>query len=62
MDRYYKTGEKINGYSILKVIGEGRYGIVYLAANDKREKRVIKQLKKICLRILEKNYFMKRRY
>lgn len=46
MDRYYKTGERINGYSILKIIGEGRYGIVYLAVNDKHEKCVIKQLKK----------------
>ncbi|WP_234121419.1 protein kinase family protein [Clostridium hydrogenum] len=46
MDRYYKTGEKINGYSILKIIGEGRYGIAYLASNSKYEKCVIKQLKK----------------
>lgn len=45
MDRYYKTGEKVNGYSILKIIGEGRYGIAYLAINDKRKKCVIKQLK-----------------
>ena len=57
MDRYYKTGEKINGYSILKVIGEGRYGIVYLAANDKREKRVIKQLKKNMLKDTRKKLF-----
>lgn len=46
MDRYYKTGEKINGCSILKIIGEGRYGIAYLAVNDKFQKCVIKQLKK----------------
>lgn len=49
MDRYYKTGEKINGYSILKIIGEGRYGIAYLAVNDKDKKCVIKQLKKAML-------------
>ncbi|MBV7272402.1 protein kinase [Clostridium sp. PL3] len=49
MDRYYKTGEKINGYSILKIIGEGRYGIAYLAVNDKYEKCVIKQLKQAML-------------
>jgi len=46
MDKYYKTGEKVNGYSILKIIGEGRYGIAYLAVDDKQQKSVIKQLKK----------------
>lgn len=45
MDKYYKVNEKVNGYSILKVIGEGRYGIAYLAMNNKYEKCVIKQLK-----------------
>lgn len=46
MDRYYEFEEKVNGYSILKIIGEGRYGISYLAVDDKGEKCVIKQLKK----------------
>ncbi|BCN29388.1 serine/threonine protein kinase [Anaeromicropila herbilytica] len=45
MDQYYKLREIIHGYSILKILGEGRYGIVYLAINDKKEKCVIKQLK-----------------
>ena len=45
MDKYYKSKEKVNGYSILKIIGEGRYGIVYLAIDDKYQKCVIKQLK-----------------
>lgn len=45
MDRYYNINEIVNGYSIIKVIGEGRYGIAYLAINDKGEKFVIKQLK-----------------
>lgn len=45
MDKYYSTNEIVNGYSILDVIGEGRYGIAYLAINDKYEKCVIKQLK-----------------
>lgn len=46
MDLYYKRDEVVNGYSIVKVIGEGRYGIAYLAVNEKLEKCVIKQLKK----------------
>lgn len=46
MDRYYKTNDMVNDYTILKTIGKGRYGIVYLAENEKKEKCVIKQLKK----------------
>lgn len=46
MDKYYKNSEIVNGYSVLNIIGEGRYGIVYLAINDKGEKFIIKQLKK----------------
>jgi len=46
MDKYYKIKEVVSGYSILKILGEGRYGIVYLATNDKYEKCVIKQFKK----------------
>ncbi len=45
MDKYYRVGEKVNGYSIKKYIGDGRFGIAYLAVNDKYEKCVIKQLK-----------------
>lgn len=45
MDKYYKKKDVVNGYSILKAIGEGRYGIVYLAINEKDERCVIKQLK-----------------
>jgi serine/threonine-protein kinase len=45
MDQYFKINEKVNGYSILKLLGEGRYGIVYLAVNDNKEHCVIKQLK-----------------
>ncbi|NRT87089.1 hypothetical protein [Clostridium beijerinckii] len=62
MDRYYNINEIINGYSIIKVIGEGRYGIAYLAINDKGEKFVIKQLKEDMLEKLEKNCSMKRKY
>lgn len=57
MDRYYKTGEKVNGYSVLKMIGKGRYGIAYLAINDKHEKCVIKQLKKDMLQDTRKKLF-----
>jgi len=46
MDEYYKAKEIVNGYTVLKVIGEGRYGIAYLAINKKDEKCVIKQLKR----------------
>ena len=45
MDRYYEANEKVSGYSVLKLLGEGRYGIVYLAENDKKQKCIIKQLK-----------------
>ncbi|SFA81349.1 protein kinase domain-containing protein [Clostridium frigidicarnis] len=57
MDKYYRVKEIVNGYSILKIIGEGRYGIVYLAINDKGEKCVIKQLKKEMLRQTRKKLF-----
>lgn len=50
MDRYFKAQDVVNGYSILDFIGEGRYGIVYLAENEKGEKCVIKQLKKKTLK------------
>lgn len=45
MNKYYKLYDTVQGYSIREIIGEGRYGIVYLAINDKYEKCVIKQLK-----------------
>lgn len=50
MDKYYKIGEKVNSYSILKLLGEGRYGIAYLAVNDNDEKCVVKQLKQEILK------------
>ncbi|WP_324823730.1 protein kinase domain-containing protein [Sinanaerobacter sp. ZZT-01] len=57
LNRYYKINETVNGYSILKTIGEGRYGIVYLAINDKDEKCIIKQLKKEMLEETRKKLF-----
>lgn len=61
MDEYYKVKDAVNGYSVLKIIGEGRYGIAYLAVNDKNEKCVIKQLKSEMLeRKREKIYHEKK--
>lgn len=45
MDKYFEKNEGINGYYIQKKIGEGRYGIAYLAINNNNEKCVVKQLK-----------------
>ncbi|WP_097004192.1 protein kinase family protein [Lacrimispora amygdalina] len=50
MDKYYQPGESLNGYTILNKIGEGRYGIVYLAENSNLKKCIIKQLKKDTLK------------
>jgi serine/threonine-protein kinase len=57
MNRYYQIGEMIKGYSIIKVVGEGRYGIAYLAANSKGEHCVVKQLKKEMLEETRKKLF-----
>jgi serine/threonine protein kinase len=46
MDIYFKVNERVNGYTILKVLGEGRFGIAYLAMNDRNQKCVVKQLKR----------------
>lgn len=45
MDKYYNPGEIISGYSIIKIIGHGRYGIVYLVENENFERYILKQLK-----------------
>ncbi|WP_250675611.1 protein kinase family protein [Paraclostridium ghonii] len=45
MDKYYRKNEIINGYTIVNLIGQGRYGIVYLGENENSQKCVIKQLK-----------------
>lgn len=45
MDKYYSPNENIKEYYIVRAIGEGRYGIAYLAENNQKEKYVIKQLK-----------------
>lgn len=57
MDYYYKPGEKVEGLSILKIIGEGRYGIAYLAVNSQGTAYVIKQLKKKMLKTTRDKLF-----
>ena len=50
MDKYFNPKDIIDGYSIIKMIGQGRYGIVYLAENYNKEKFIVKQLKKDMLK------------
>lgn len=57
MDKYLKKNSKVKGYTIIKLIGEGRYGIAYLAVNDEGEKYVIKQLKKKMLKETREKLF-----
>eukprot|EP00828_Plagiopyla_frontata_P030741 TRINITY_DN402_c0_g1_i12.p6 TRINITY_DN402_c0_g1~~TRINITY_DN402_c0_g1_i12.p6 ORF type:complete len:206 (+),score=35.29 TRINITY_DN402_c0_g1_i12:960-1577(+) len=57
MDKYFKIKDVVNGYSILKIIGEGRYGIAYLAIDEKNEKCVLKQLKRDMLKQTRKKLF-----
>lgn len=45
MDKLYEFGEKVNGYSVIEFLGDGRYGIVYLGENADHKKVIIKQLK-----------------
>lgn len=44
-DIYYKKNEVVKGYTIIKIIGAGRYGIAYLAKGENGKLVVIKQLK-----------------
>lgn len=57
MDKLFKKGEIVEGYSIKNIIGQGRYGIAYLAVNDKGEKCVVKQLKEDMLEETRKKLF-----
>ena len=58
MDKYFKIGDIVNGYHIIKKIGQGKYGIAYLGMNIYGEKCVIKQLKKDMLEILNSRKFI----
>ena len=42
MDKYFKKNSKVQGYTIIKLIGEGRYGIAYLAMNQSIAKLTLK--------------------
>lgn len=44
-DKVYSPSDKIGEYTILKVLGEGRFGICYLANKDEKL-YIVKQLKK----------------
>lgn len=57
MDKYYKKNQSVDGVAVLKKLGEGRYGITYLATNQNTEKVVIKQLKKEMLEETRKKLF-----
>jgi serine/threonine-protein kinase len=56
-DEYYKIDEMIDGYLIRKIVGEGRYGIVYLAEDKNKDKFIIKQLKSEMLKQTQKKLF-----
>ena len=45
-DKYYLENDQMVGYTIKEMLGEGQYGIVYLAVDKDDKKYVIKQLKK----------------
>ncbi len=49
-DKYYEENDTIGGYTILRLLGEGRYGIVYLGLDVKNNTCVVKQLKKNTLK------------
>lgn len=57
MDKYYKINQSVAGYKVLQKIGEGRYGITYLAKNKQDQKVVIKQLKKDMLKETKEKLF-----
>ncbi|MDA8235113.1 MAG: protein kinase family protein [Clostridia bacterium] len=44
-DKVFNPGEKIDEYTVLRLIGEGRFGICYLVTQDGQQ-FIVKQLKK----------------
>ncbi|AWI05150.1 protein kinase family protein [Clostridium drakei] len=52
-DKIYLPGEQIDKYTIVKIIGEGRYGICYLVSNNNKN-YILKQLKKEMLKKIGK--------
>lgn len=57
MDKYFKKHQSVNGYTVKKRLGEGRYGIAYLVTNEQSEKFVMKQLKNKMLKETQKKLF-----
>ncbi|WP_042274163.1 protein kinase family protein [[Clostridium] dakarense] len=57
MDKHYSPGDNINQYSIIKIIGEGRYGIAYLVEDLNLNKYVLKQLKNDMVEAKRKKLF-----
>ena len=51
MDKYFNRNDIVNGYKIVTMIGQGRYGIAYLAINKFGQKCVVKQLRNEMLKI-----------
>ena len=45
-DSYYRENDAIDDYTIRGILGEGRYGIVYLAVDGENKEYVVKQFKK----------------
>lgn len=60
MENYYKVNDRVNGYLVRKIIGEGRYGIAYLVTNDQNEQYVLKQIKKSRIKRPMKIYSMRK--
>lgn len=56
-NEYFKKHQTVKGYKVLKILGEGRYGIAYLAVNEQQDKVVIKQLKNEMLERSRKKLF-----
>lgn len=45
-DSYYRENDAIDDYTIRGILGEGRYGIVYLAVDGENKEYIVKQFKK----------------
>ena len=56
-DHYYEENARINGYTIKQLLGEGRYGIVYLALDEENNKCVIKQRKQNTMKENKNKWF-----
>lgn len=55
MDKYFLKGQMIENYKLVKLLGQGRYGIAYLGINKNGKKVVIKQFKKEMLKVSLRN-------